>query len=302
MVVKAPGSLVERAAERLRDHAAVQPRRLRENRRIDPPEPGPRGVAQTIRLDTRRLSASGIFSPATHANRTTEEIRLVKQAMIQRQSEASGAGLPNAALAMVTSTREGEGKSFISANLALSLAAEEGRSVILIDADPHRSAVASIFGVSSKKGLIDAIADERLQLSDVLIGTDVEGLYIIPAGHQHALSAELFSSERTSRFFQRLMAQYPDAILILDAPPVLATSEASALARQVGQILYVVEAERIGRSEIAEALDLISMCPKIGFVLNKIRFQFGSVRFGNYYRYYRRARRGSGRSVSLGHG
>ena len=55
--------------------------------------------------------------------------------------------------------------------------------------------MASIFGVASKKGLIDAIADERLQLSDVLIGTDVEGLYIIPAGHQHALSAELFSSE-----------------------------------------------------------------------------------------------------------
>ena len=63
----------------------------------------------------------------------------------------------------------------------------------------------------------------------------------------------------------------------------------------MSQILYVVEAERIGRAEIAESLDLISMCPSIGFVLNKVRFQFGSVRFGNYYRYYRRGRRGSRR-------
>ena len=299
MAVKPPGSLVERAAERLRAPAGAVAAALNAETAATPAG-GRLHTVFDVRLDWRRLSRAGIFSPATHANRTTEEIRLVKQAAVQRATEAAQAGLPTAPLMMVTSTREGEGKSFIAANLALSIAAEEGRSAVLIDADPSRSAVAAIFGVESKRGLLDAIVDERVRPADVLIGTDVEGLYIVPAGRQQALSAELFAGERTTSFLKRLMVECPGAFFIVDAPPVLATTEASALARQVAQILYVVEAERIGRAEIAEALGLVSMCPNIGFVLNKMRFQFGSVRFGNYYRYYQRGRRGSRRAAALG--
>lgn len=297
MAIKPPASLVERAGERLRHPASgsLAPAGVAA---ASTAAAGGGGRFRTVSetwLPWRRLNQVGIFSPATHANRTTEEIRLVKQAVVQRAADATRAGLPTAPLMMVTSTREGEGKSFIAANLALSMTAEEGRSAVLIDADPSRSAVASIFGVAPRQGLLDAVADERLHPSDVLIGTNVEGLYIIPAGRRHALSAELFASERTALFLRRLIAECPGAFLIFDAPPVLATTEASALARHVAQILYVVEAERIGRAEIAEALALVSMCPHIGFVLNKVRFQFGSVRFGNYYRYYRRGQRRSRR-------
>jgi receptor protein-tyrosine kinase len=296
-----PDSLVERAAERLRD--APQTAGARPLARPEPLAPRPvatgqYGAASTVVLDRRGLERAGVFSPATHANRTTEEIRLVKQAALQRAIEAARAKLPTAPLMMVTSTREGEGKSFIAANLALSIAAEEGRSVVLVDADPSRSSVALLFGIHAQVGLLDAISDDRLRPADVLIRTDMDGLYIVPAGHLKALSAELFGSERTTVFLQRLMAECPGALIIIDAPPVLATSEASALARQVAQILYVVESERIGRAEVTEALDLISMCPNIGFVLNKVRFQFGSVRFGNYYRYYRRSRRRPGRAAA----
>ena len=296
MAIKPPSTLVERAAERLRDRGAdreAAPATARPAPAPSRPADGHFRTVSTIKLNRQRLNRAGVYSPAVEANRTTEEIRLVKQGVLQRCADAATSGLPTAPLMMVTSTREGEGKSFIAANLALSIAAEEGRSVVLIDADPSRSAVASIFGMTRQRGLLDAISDDRVQPSDILIGTDVDGFYIIPAGHHHALSAEHFASERASLFLKRLMAECPGAYLIFDAPPVLATTEASALARQVAQILYVVEAERVGRAEVAEALDLISMCPNIGFVLNKVRFQFGSVRFGNYYRYYHRARRRS---------
>jgi protein-tyrosine kinase len=305
MRIARPGSLVERAAERLRD--APEPAHIRAPAPAAAAESEPRAappatyrVSTTVTLDRRRLERAGIFSPATHANRTTEEIRLVKQAALQRAADAARAKLPTASLMMVTSTREGEGKSFVAANLALSVAVEEGRSVVLVDADPSRSSVALLFGITRSMGLLDAISDDRVHASEVLVGTDMEGLYIVPSGQLRALSAELFASERTTAFLRRLMAECPGALIIIDAPPVLATTEASALARQVAQILYVVEAERIGRAEVAEALELISMCPNIGFVLNKVRFQFGSVRFGNYYRYYRRGRRRPERAAMLG--
>ena len=91
------------------------------------------------------------------------------------------------------------------------------------------------------------------------------------------------------RFLQGIARECGDGIVIFDAPPVLATAEPGALARHMGQVIYVVEAEETGRLAVAEALNLISICPNIGFVLNKVRFRFGAVRFGNYYKYYYRS-------------
>ncbi|PIV88513.1 MAG: protein tyrosine kinase, partial [Hydrogenophilales bacterium CG17_big_fil_post_rev_8_21_14_2_50_63_12] len=39
-------------------------------------------------------------------------------------------------------------------------------------------------------------------------------------------------------------SRYPDRIVIFDSPPLLSTSEASVLATYMGQIVFVVEAER----------------------------------------------------------
>ena len=53
----------------------------------------------------------------------------------------------------------------------------------------------------------------------------------------------------------------------------------------VGQILFVVEAERTQRDEVEAALDLIQACPLIMMLLNKVqvttRYTFGA--YSNYY-------------------
>jgi protein-tyrosine kinase len=128
----------------------------------------------------------------------------------------------------------------------------------------------------------------------VVLATSIEGLSIIPAGHHHALGAELFASDRMGALLRAVCIAAPHGIVILDAPPVLATSEPSALARHVDQTVLVVEADKTNRVAIIEALNLIGICPHIGLVLNKARFRFGAVRFGAYYKsYYKPARRHS---------
>ena len=73
--------------------------------------------------------------------------------------------------------------------------------------------------------------------------------------------------------------------MILDAAPCLSTSDPAALAPVVGQILFVVEAERTQRDEVEAALDLIQACPLIMLLLNKVqmstRYTFGA--YSNYY-------------------
>ena len=60
-----------------------------------------------------------------------------------------------------------------------------------------------------------------------------------------------------------------DRIVIIDSPPLLATSGASVLASLAGQILMVVEAVRTPQRAVMEALRLLGPLDNIGLVLNK---------------------------------
>jgi protein-tyrosine kinase len=247
-----------------------------------------------IEIDSRLLARAAIFTPESTVNRTMEEFRLIKRTVVERADKAQTEGAANANLVMVTSTREGEGKTFVALNLAFSLAADPDRSVILIDADPAKSSVAHLLGLQVEHGLTDLLQDGAVDLDDVVLPTSIAGLSIVPSGHHHALAAELFASDRMGTLLHILGRTAPHAIVILDAPPVLATSEASALARHVDQAVLVIEADKTSRAAIGEALNLIAMCPHIGLVLNKARFRFGAVRFGAYYKkYYEPGRRRS---------
>lgn len=306
-------TLIERAAARLRstststDEATTPPqaadtevttphvrRGLREPRleaaRPDPTarRPLPGHCAGRVEIDLKRLPKIGVVSPVYTNNRTTEEFRLIKHAVLQRVARAGESGFANARLVMVTSAREGEGKSFVASNLALSIAAEKDLSVVLIDADPTRSAIANYFDITAERGLLDALEQDAIGPADVVLETNINGLYLIPDGPRRPLSAELYASDRMGRFLNEIVREFPDSIILFDAPPVLATGEPSALAQRMGQIIFVVEAEKTTHSAIAEALNLINICPNIGFVFNKMRFQFGSVRFGYYYGYYKK--------------
>lgn len=258
------------------------------------PEPAARGAPASARLeiDAAMLARAGIFTPESTLNRTTEEFRLIKRAVLERAGKAQADGVANANLVMVTSTREGEGKTFVALNLAFGLAAEHGRSVLLIDADPTKSSIAQHLGIEAGHGLTDLLQERGPDLADAVIPTSIEALSILPSGQRDHLGAELFASDRMGALLQTFCRASPDSIVILDAPPVLATSEPSALARHVGQTVLVVEADRTSRAAITEALNLIAICPHIGLVLNKARFRFGAVRFGAYYKpYYRRGKR-----------
>ena len=84
------------------------------------------------------------------------------------------------------------------------------------------------------------------------------------------------------RLAVELSEHYPNRIVIFDAPPQLATAEASVLAQWMGQILVVVEEGRTPQRAIKEALSHLDSQKVIGMVLNKSR---GSLSHGYGYGY-----------------
>jgi receptor protein-tyrosine kinase len=228
-----------------------------------------RARSKEIELDLGRLEEAGYVVPANSASRIAEEFRIIKRPVLMNMQATGKEARAN--MVMVTSALAGEGKTFTAVNLALSIAMELEKRVLLIDADVAQSTIPLRLGVSPGKGLLDVLSDPSLALSDCLLRTNIDKLMLLPAGTPHARSDELLASEAMSRLVAELASRYPDRVVIFDTPPLLASSEARVLATYLGQILFVVEADRTPQATINEALATIESCPLVMTVLNKAR-------------------------------
>jgi len=188
---------------------------------------------------------------------------------------------------MVTSARPGEGKTFSALNLAMAFASERDANALLLDADTQHSALPKILGIPGDRGIVDVLAGS-LDLSDVLIQTNLPNLMILPAGRGGPHVPELLSSRGMEALLEELTRKLEDRFIIIDTPPCMASSDAAALAPLVGQIVFVIEAHNTQQAEIEAGLSTLSACPRISLLLNKSD-TLANEHFGSYGDYYQSA-------------
>jgi receptor protein-tyrosine kinase len=235
---------------------------------------------RSIDLDLDRLRRNGFVIPG-ETSATAEEYRIIKRPLLLNAFGPEQIDRGN--LLMVTSARPGEGKTFTAVNLALSMVSEKDVTVLLIDGDAINPTVPRVLGFEHDRGLTDVLADDRIDLSDVLIRTNIDKLSILPAGSRHPMANELLASARMSAFVDEVAARYKDRIIIFDSPPVLATTDPTVLALHVGQVAFVVEAEGTGKAAIEESLRILGSCRHLGMILNKTRRSNQLYGYNNYY-------------------
>jgi receptor protein-tyrosine kinase len=249
-----------------------------------PPPPEDRTPAM---IDLGRLEAKGFVSPSKPTTRVAEEFRLVKRPLLRNAfTEPSNGAASNKNVLMVTSSAPREGKTFIATNLAISMASERDVFVLLIDADVAQPGIFATLGLDEGPGLTDLLADPTLDPGHVIHPTSIEKLSVMSAGTPHSLASELLASQRMRQIVEEVATRYRDRIIIFDSPPLLARSEPSVLAHCVGQIVFVVEADRTSESEVRAAMDLIDDCENVSVVLNRSSSLFMQSSFGQYFSKY----------------
>jgi len=244
--------------------------------------PQGRQRSREVEIDFNRILERGLLTPNSAQSRLANELRVIKRPLINNCLGKGATPVKHARRIMVTSALPGEGKSFISLNLALSIAMERDSTVLLVEGDPTRPALAEMLGIPPARGLMDLLADPKLDVSDVLIRTNLGRLSFIPAGTRNEHATELLASTVMEHLVEQLYERYPDRILIFDSPPLLAAPEPRVLAQHMGQIVYVVEADQTSQSTVQEALSTIESCPVVMAVLNKSSYR----EEGYYYSYY----------------
>ncbi len=247
-----------------------------------PGQPPKAAKTRYFDIDLPRLQLAGYITPNSQETRLGEEYRTIKRPLLLKAFGAEKTRIPNGNVVLVTSARPGEGKTFTALNLAMSIATERDLHVLLIDADVYKHELCSRLGIPNDHGLVDLLLDDSLDVPDVLVRTNIANLTILPAGTRHPSSPELLASQRMAAFMKDLGARYADRIIIIDAPPVLASSEPGVLALLVGQVIMVVESSKTDRQTLEQSLTLISNCPNINFVLNKAADTFGSGQYSAY--------------------
>jgi protein-tyrosine kinase len=224
-------------------------------------------------LDLDALTAAGFATPQNVNVEIAADLRRIKRRFLMalKRSVALGSRALPDNLILVTSSVPGEGKTFVSINLALSIAAELDRTVLLVDADVAKNDIARVLGVSYEQGLTDLLQRGSLNPEDVILQTNVESLSFLPSGRMLPNVDELFASAKMARLLRELAERDPERIIIVDAAPLLAGTEATVLAHLVGHVLVLVEADQTPQSSVAEALEHLKGCESVSMVLNKAR-------------------------------
>lgn len=234
------------------------------------PAPAP-GRTRRVELDLGRMRELGMVTAAGGRTNLLEEFRIIKRPLLKRAFAERGPKDNPANLIMVTSSLPGEGKTYCSINLAMSIAMELDHTVLLVDADVARPSVLRTLGLPTQRGLMDILLDDKLDLSDVMLRTNVDTLAILPAGTSTAQATELLASSTMTAMLHELAHRYPDRIIIFDSPPLMLTSEARVLASHMGQIVVVVEAQTTTQHAVKEALAQLEGMSNVNLVYNKTR-------------------------------
>ena len=179
---------------------------------------------------------------------------------------------------VVTSASPEEGKSTTLANLAVAVA-QSGKKVILVDCDLRRPALHQIFDARNAPGFTDMMRDDALMSQPPLQETAVPNLYLLPSGTLPPNPAELLGSRRMSEVIAALQ-QHAEMVLF-DAPPVIAVTDAAVLASKVDAVLLVVSAGKTKREHAKKAKALLEKVNAhlIGTVLNNVKGETGLYQY-----------------------
>jgi capsular exopolysaccharide synthesis family protein len=181
---------------------------------------------------------------------------------------------------MFISAGPGEGKSTTAANTAVSLA-QSGKQVIIVDCDFRKPVQHSIFG-KKNKGLTNILVED-FSINSMIQETGIDNVNLLTSGPIPPNPSELLSSKKMQDILDTLRSQAD--YVIIDAPPVIAVTDACVLASKVDGIALVIGAGMVRPEMAQKAKDLLQKAKGhiLGVILNRVEID---DEHAFYYYYY----------------
>lgn len=120
-------------------------------------------------------------------------------------------------------------------------------------------------------------------INRAILPTDVENLFIMPAGKTPPNPSEVVGSSRMAFLIETLKSRFD--FIIIDTPPVTPATDALLIAPMVDGAVLVVKSGNTDRKIIQDAIDQFKAVkqPILGIVLNQV-----DMKKEGYYKYYQK--------------
>ncbi|WP_461172282.1 polysaccharide biosynthesis tyrosine autokinase [Arthrobacter sp. Z1-9] len=180
---------------------------------------------------------------------------------------------------VVTSSVQSEGKSTVTANLAVTMAAA-GENVVVVDGDLRRPTLVDVFNLVPGAGVTDVLTGTT-ELAGVLQPWGaLPNLSVLGSGRIPPNPSELLGSRAMKNMLDALAK---DAIVLIDAPPLLPVTDAAVLSRVADGAVLVIRTGRTTQEQLAQSLGNLDKVKGrvLGAVLNYV-----PTRGSDAYSYY----------------
>jgi uncharacterized protein involved in exopolysaccharide biosynthesis/MinD-like ATPase involved in chromosome partitioning or flagellar assembly len=194
-----------------------------------------------------------------------EQVRALR-AGLWLNASVPGIGQPR--VIAVTAARPGEGKSVLTLGLGRS-AQLSGRRILAIECDLRQPSFAVRLGGMAGPGLAEVLRGQAAW-RDVVQDDPLTGMAYIAAGKPDGDVLGLFLSDAMAALLSDVRASFD--LVLLDAPPIQAMTEARAAAAAADAALLCVRWRSTPRATLLNALDLLQQARArvIGTVLTRV--------------------------------
>lgn len=201
---------------------------------------------------------------------------------------------------LITGESPGVGKSFITANLS-EVFAQLDKKVLIIDGDMRLGELHKMFGMNPDSGLTDYLLQDKdstlsadkprldsdmakLNLESFIQPTGMEHIDLISRGRPSHNPTSLLIGERFNHLMTALKTKYD--YIVIDAPPILAASDAMVLAQHADKVLIVTKFDHSVEGQLVYAIKQMSKVnvQVDGIILNDIQ-QSILNRYSYHYHY-----------------
>jgi len=167
---------------------------------------------------------------------------------------------------MISSVDANDNSIVTAMNLAISFSLDFHSSALLVDCNPYGSELQSLVTSPLTVGITDYIMGNDVGMEDMIYPSGIERVSVIPPGNNPSSAVELFSSQAMQDLVYELKNRYSDRFIVINAPPVLASSEARVLTRYCDHTVLTVPYGKSNMDAIEDAVEALGAANVSGLV------------------------------------